>query len=239
MQAKRMISQLTKIFKRTIGKRDLSKIEPYLCKYIQKGRVLTVIDVGAHKGTFIEELNKCFVVNKAILVEPIPHLCNLLKKKFDAKKYTILQNVLTGKNGEEVEFNVNEFEETSSILQFDPGMRELSNINTKLSRIQKITTRTLDSIQEETGISPIDILKIDVQGSEIEVLLGAEKTLAITEYIWIELSFKPLYIKSAVFSDVHNYLTKKGFLLLEISPGYRASGGELLQADVLFVRSKN
>jgi FkbM family methyltransferase len=239
MQVKRMISQLTRILKRTIGIRDIGKIESYLCKYIQKGKELTVIDVGAHKGAFMEELNKCFIVNKAILVEPIPHLSNMLKGKFEPKKYAIFQNVLTSKNAEEVEFNVNEFEETSSILQFDPEMRELSNINTKLSRIQKITTRTLDSIREETGISPIDLLKIDVQGSEIEVLLGAEKTLSITEYIWIELSFKPLYIKSAVFSDVHNYLIKKGFLLLEISPGYRASDGELLQADVLFVRSKN
>jgi FkbM family methyltransferase len=234
-----VISRLTKAFRRVIGVRDISKIESYLCKYIKRGKEITVIDVGAHRGAFIDDLNRCFVVKEAILIEPIAHLSNLLKEKFDARKYAIFQNVLTSKDDEEVRFHVNEFEETSSLLQFDTGMNELANINTNLSAIEKIRTRTLDSIRKEKRIDQLDILKIDVQGSELEVLTSAEKTLGITEYIWVELSFKPLYIQSAVFSDVHNYLIKKGFLLLEISPGYRSSEGELLQADVLFVRSKN
>jgi FkbM family methyltransferase len=235
----KVISRLTKVFRTIAGIRDIGKIQSYLGKYIEKGKEITVIDIGAHKGTFIDELNRYFVVKEAILVEPIAHLSKLLKEKFDGRKYAIYQNVLTSEDDEEVEFCLNEFEETSSLLQFNSGMSELANINTNLSRIEKIRTRTLDSIREETRIDHANILKIDVQGSELDVLISADRTLEITEYIWVELSFKPLYVKSAVFSEVHNFLTKKGFLLLEISPGHRSSDGELLQADVLFVKAKS
>jgi len=51
----------------------------------------------------------------------------------------------------------------------------------------KKMTRTLDSVVKERGFPPPDLLKIDVQGSEIDVLMGATETLKSVQHLLIEL----------------------------------------------------
>ena len=98
---------------------------------------------------------------------------------------------------------------------------------------ETITTRTLDDAAEALQ-GNVGLLKIDVQGAELEVLKGGEKTLARTEFVWIEVSFKPLYQGSALFDDIQAHMQKKGFILFNLMPASRGKDGELLQADCLY-----
>jgi len=82
------------------------------------------------------------------------------------------------------------------------------------------------------------LLKIDVQGVEHLVLEGGKQALLNTSFVWMELSFKPLYIGSSVFHDIYSMMEKSGFILLELSPGHRSPINELLQADALFANPK-
>jgi FkbM family methyltransferase len=210
------------------------KIESYISKYLKNSKSITIVDIGAHRGDFIDLLEKHFRVEKAILIEPIPNLASYLGSKFNRKDFFIYQNVLSDKDRTKIEFQINEYSETSSMLIFKSEMDELSNVNTKLAKVESIISRTLDSIVFETQFPSIDLIKIDVQGVEHLVLKGGKETLARTKYMWIESSFKPLYIGSSVFQDIYDFMEKNGFLLLEILPGYRSSGNELLQVDALF-----
>lgn len=70
------------------------------------------------------------------------------------------------------------------------------------------------------------------------MIQGGEETLKMTSMIWIETSFKPLYENSSVFSQIYDLLNEKGFILMEISPGFRSPNGELLQVDLLFIKNK-
>ena len=87
-------------------------------------------------------------------------------------------------------------------------------------------------------LEKIDFIKLDVQGAEHLVIQGAKKTLALTRLLWTEVSFKSLYEGSSVFDDIYAQLESKGFVLLELSPGHRATNHELLQADALFANIK-
>ena len=110
--------------------------------------------------------------------------------------------------------------------RLDLGVRE---------RIE-VPVRTLDGVlAEDPSVEPIDLLKIDVQGNELKVLRGAEQSLQRTRLIWIEVSFRPLYEGSAVFSEVYDFLYAHGFYLGAIQEGLRGDGRELLQADALFL----
>jgi hypothetical protein len=52
--------------------------------------------------------------------------------------------------------------------------------------------------------------------------------------IWIETSFQSLYENSALFSDIYSILKKRDFAMIELSPGFRNSKQEIIQADILF-----
>ena len=213
-------------------------IQSHIIPYIPLGYLINYIDIGAHKGYFVDELSKYYSFKKVILVEPIAYLAEMLKTKYSSKGYIIYQNIISDIQSENNDFHVNELLETSSLFEFDYDMNELTNINTKLARIQNISSKTLDDIFMDCKLTNIDLLKIDVQGAEHLVINGGKKTLENTRYIWIELSFKPLYKSSSVFGNIYSQLKKENFFLLEISEGHRGPRKELLQIDALFANSK-
>jgi FkbM family methyltransferase len=223
---------------RGINPLKTDKIVIYISKYLKNDNAITFIDIGAHRGDFFNQILNHYSIKRTVLIEPIAHLANYLAENFSNDNVAIYNNAISDKNNESIEFQINEFEETSSILQFKSQMSELSNVNTKPARKEKVIMRTLDSITEELQLQTIDLIKIDVQGVEHLVIAGATDTLSNTRFVWVELSFKPLYIGSSVFQDIYLLLQDLGFLLLELSPGHRSSHEELLQSDALFVNSK-
>jgi FkbM family methyltransferase len=219
-------------------RKEKDKIQIYLLKYLNPQKKISVIDAGAHKGDFIDQLKKYFKIDRAILIEPILHLAELLRSKYFDKNWVVLQNALSDKDFAQVDFRINEYEETSSVLEVKSEMRELENINTRLAKKERLTTRTIDSIAHELGLDSVDLIKIDVQGVEHLVLEGAKKVLSKSKFVWIELSFKPLYVGSSVFHDIYDLMETNGFILLELSPGHRSPINELLQVDALFANPK-
>jgi len=200
-----------------------------------KSNEITIIDIGAHRGDFIDNIKKHFNILSAVLIEPIPELAKYLSKKYESDFFHIIQNVVTDQDFNSKEFHINEFGETSSILKIRKEMTELSDINTRVKETIKVTTRTLDSIVSDLRLNKIDLVKIDVQGAEHLVLKGSEKSLKLTSFVWIEMSLKPLYKGSSVFHDIYEIMEKYGFALLELSPGHRSATKELLQVDALFI----
>jgi FkbM family methyltransferase len=214
--------------------RSKDKIEEYLSKYLGPPKSIIIVDIGAHRGDFIDSIERHYEIGKAVLIEPIPDLAIYLQSKFNRGNILIFQNVLCDKDQESVEFQINEYEETSSLLQIKSDMVELSNVETRLAKKVNVLARTLDSIFIGTELGSIDLIKIDVQGAEHLVLKGAVNTLKVAHFVWIELSFKPLYIGSSIFHHIYEIMEANNFVLLEISPGHRSPKNELLQADALF-----
>ena len=97
--------------------------------------------------------------------------------------------------------------------------------------------RTLDDLLLEVDwTEAIDLLKVDVQGAELLVLRGAERTLPRVRMVFVEVSFRPLYEGAAVFEEVYALLRENGLRMLSMEEGFRGTDGELLQADALFSR---
>jgi FkbM family methyltransferase len=206
-----------------------------LYKYLKKKRKITLVDIGAHEGLFTRAINNYCGIYSGYLIEPLPNHIISLRKKFKDPKYKIFEYVVSNQEGT-IEFEVNKYDQTSSILRFRREMRELSQVQGELVNKLVCQTTTLDKLLSDELLKEIDLIKIDVQGAEHMVLEGAEKTLSKTSMIWIEVSFRELYENSAVFSDIYHDLTKRGFYLMEIESGFRGANGELLQGDTLFLK---
>ena len=92
-------------------------------------------------------------------------------------------------------------------------MRNYNNLEVAmLKSTGTITTTSLDSFARQNSVDEIDLIKIDVQGAELDVFKGATKALDKVVFIVSEVEFIPLYIDQPLFGDVCEYLTEKGLM---------------------------
>jgi FkbM family methyltransferase len=76
---------------------------------------------------------------------------------------------------------------------------------------QTIATTTIDLWADRADVGSIDAMKIDVQGAELDVLRGAERSLESVRVIETEVEFQELYQGQPLFTDVDRFLRDRGF----------------------------
>ncbi len=118
-----------------------------------------------------------------------------------------------------------------------------------VTEVIKVPTIDLDSFCDEYKIQNVDFIKLDTEGSELDILKGAEKTLKSSVIgISIEVEFIKMYIDQPLFSDIDQYLRSLNFELYDLdlnrktraslSP-YSSSNldiGQLVQGQALYIR---
>lgn len=109
----------------------------------------------------------------------------------------------------------------------------------------ELRTRRLDDLDE---VPPIDLLKVDVQGSELMILQNAARKLADCAAIQVEVPFVPLYKRMPTFGEIDAELRRQGFMVhgfaslkrLPLHPygaGSPLAGiNQLVDLDMVYVR---
>jgi hypothetical protein len=99
---------------------------------------------------------------------------------------------------------------------------------------------TLDSVSKEFTVNSERIfLKLDVQGFEYKVLVGAQQLLHRVAGLQLELSLVPLYEGEHLFHPMLHDLEERGYDLWSVVPGFvDPHSGRLLQVDAIFFRSE-
>lgn len=194
----------------------------------------SLIDVGTNKGQFSIAARGIFPSIVIHGFEPLPAAAEQFEKIFSGDQNVHLHRYAIGQDRRNVAFYIADRDDSSSILK--PGSGQQKAFGISLSRKIEVELAPLDDlISLESLPSPI-MMKIDVQGAELEVLRGC-KNLSMIKDIYVELSFVELYEGQALFEEVRSYLESKGFHLrgffnqaftLEFGP---------TQADFLFTRN--
>ena len=134
----------------------------------------TVIDVGANVGQFAVASSKIFPDSRVYSFEPNPPCAIQLKKNVTELGNVKVYELALGETAGEIEFHVNSHSHSSSILPLAsshleafPDARENSLIRVKVS--------TLDKVFEDIELQHPALLKLDVQGYELQVLLGGAR----------------------------------------------------------------
>jgi FkbM family methyltransferase len=190
----------------------------------------TIIDVGAADGIFAKRCSKIFLDAKYILLEPLqenePFLKVVTKSIPGAEFMMAAANAKSGN----VIINVHPDLVGSSMYLEE----ESSEVNGFPKIVQGIT---LDCLLNGEKISPPFLLKIDVQGAELDVLSGAEKILLDTEFIILEVSFFRFFKGGPQFYDVVLLMKSMGFVAYDIfGLKYRPLDNALSQCDIVFVK---
>jgi FkbM family methyltransferase len=193
----------------------------------------TILDVGANEGQYALEVRKSGFEHRILAFEPAPAVYEILSKRFEGDSKVICEQTGVGdKDGELSLFArrssaCSSFRDTNIAQQAAPGFEIQSAIKVPIRRLDTILAHDPDRY----------FLKIDTQGYEKEVLLGASMTLDRTDAIEIELSLSPLYEGQALLEELWRFITSRGFRPAWIERGYRDPNDIwLMQIDALFVR---
>lgn len=182
----------------------------------------TVVDVGVGYGT--PELWEAFPDARLLLVEPIPdRFGGALPQRAE------LVTAAAGANAGSTAITVHRAPEMSSVLGPWTGDRD--------GERREVPVVRLDDELRARGLPGPYLLKVDVEGAELDVLDGAAETLAETEAVLLEVRLFELVPGAAQLHDVVPYMKERGFVAYDLFGGaIRLSDGALAVTNLAFVR---
>jgi len=185
------------------------------------------VDVGAFEGDWTKLCRKAFPGTRILMVEAQPGKVGQLQSVASSLggDIGVVAALLGPEDGLDVPFH--EMETGSSVF---PESSE------KPREQRTMTTRRLDSVLEDRGAPPVDFLKLDVQGYELEVLKGAPVALGQAEVVLMEVSLLQVNAGAPPFEDFIAFMDRAGFRTFDICGQGRRRDGVLWQVDLMFLR---
>lgn len=179
-----------------------------------------VADVGARYGMH-PNWNNFDGPMRYIAFEPDSEEADRLRQIYARTRhfsYEVLETALDRANGTR-DFHLLRHRGLSSCLKPDltsECFRHLKPGQAEIEKILQINVRPLDEVFDEIGVAP-DFLKVDTEGTEHDVLEGSERMLKKAVLgVRLSCNFQPCFIGQKLFSESHDFLMARDFVLLNI-----------------------
>ncbi len=193
----------------------------------------TIVDIGANRGQFALVARACFPQADIISFEPLPEPALIFSRVFGRDDATKLHKSAIGPIKNKCVMHVSARDDSSSLLPISslqndifPGTGEKTTL--------EVDVGLLSDFVNKSQITAPAMLKLDVQGFELDALKGCETLLDDFKWVYCECSFVELYTGQKLASDVIGWLSGKGFLVEGVyNPTYDGEG-RAVQADLLF-----
>lgn len=211
-----------------------------LAGFLKLFNIELVLDVGANRGQFAQELFKAGYSGKIVSFEALPDAHAFLSQAAakNPTSWVVAPRVALSDRAGVAQFHVTVADTASSLRA--PGQDMVASTpSTRLSNTIEVPTARLDDILKEMGIVVENcFIKLDVQGAETLVLAGAPDTIAAATGLMTELSLIPLYEGEPPAQEVLETIYEAGFEVWDIWQGYRnPQTYRLNQIDIVCFRS--
>jgi FkbM family methyltransferase len=188
-----------------------------------------IVDVGAWEGTWSEMAANVWPHADVLMVEAIEDKFVALRNRFaDKHGWRIAHAVLSGRAGD-----VREFQQMGTGSSIYPELSDYPR------HTGSVITQTLDDVVRALELRPKSILlKLDVQGAELDILAGATHVLSSTQWMALEVSLTPTNAGAPLFCEVISRCKALGFVVADFAGFHRhPETTQLRQVDVIFARS--
>jgi FkbM family methyltransferase len=188
----------------------------------------SVIDIGAFRGDWSREALKIFSEAAVLMVDANPEQERSLASA-------------TGEMGARAHFAIQllgpEPREGVKFYQHTSGSSVLDELTTFPRTATTLGMSTLDQLMGGVRFEPPFLLKLDVQGFELEVLKGATEVLAQSEVVVLETSLLEYNKGAPLFDRVIAFMKAAGFVVYDFCGQLRRDADAVLfQTDVIFAR---
>lgn len=195
----------------------------------------TVIDGGANVGQFARAAASTFPEAKVHSIEPLPEVARQLRNNLrDLPRVTIHETCIGSSDGT-TRFHRNDYSQASSVLPMAEGHGE-QFAGLREAEVLELPMKRLDTLFPSESIEGPALLKLDLQGYELEALRGATRLLTQCSHVLVETVFEELYRGEPLFTDLLLHLRDAGFQLVRPVAFLKDASDTIVQTDVLFRR---
>jgi FkbM family methyltransferase len=199
----------------------------------QLGKLRAVVDIGANRGQFALVARWCFPAAGIVSFEPLPGPAEVYRSVFVRDAYVKLYEVAIGPRAGETTIHVSQRDDSSSLLPISSAQNALFP-GTAEAGTAVIEVGPLSAYLASEAFEGPALLKLDVQGFELQALAGCEDQLARFAWVYVECSFMELYEGQAFADEVIAWLRERGFRLHGAYNMTFDGDGRAVQADFLF-----
>jgi FkbM family methyltransferase len=204
--------------------------------------LIRLIDVGA-RGGIDKRWAPYYDKMDVMAFEPDPEECASLNSRSFPYAVRYLPFALGAMDGQQAKLRICKQPGCSSLLEPNIELCKQFPYGWAMEVVDElpITLNRMDSVCKD--FSP-DVIKIDTQGTELDVLRGAGTLLNNVLAIELEVEFVPQYRNQSLFADVDAFMRQQGFMLRGIRrTNWRTQaehvhpfGGQIIHGDVLYIR---
>ena len=194
-----------------------------------------IVDVGTNRGQFALVARRCFPQASILCFEPLSLPATRFRAVFAGDPLATLHEAAIGPEPGETTIHISRRDDSSSLLPITekqnalfPGTAEAGTAAVRVGPLREFVT--------EEQIEAPALLKLDVQGFELQALQGCESLLHLFAHVYVECSFVELYAGQALADEVIAWLRNRGFKLRALYNPAQDKGGRVVQADFLFAR---
>ncbi|MEI7873600.1 MAG: FkbM family methyltransferase [Alphaproteobacteria bacterium] len=184
-------------------------------RFLETRSLGVLFDVGANVGQTLKTLLRHAPDAKIYGFEPAVETFRVLQANFGDRRNVDLRNVALGAHPDRRVLQLSEDSQLNTLMP-----RDTQGV---CGATQMTEVATIDDIVAAEDISHLDLLKIDVQGWEMEVLRGAGKLIAEHNLIFIytEVAFRSDATEMQQFGELHDHLERNGFALCGFYEGMK------------------
>jgi FkbM family methyltransferase len=191
-----------------------------------------IFDVGAYHGEFARYCMDVFGGNghklDIVCFEPLQSALNVLKGMEDLGQIRVIPTLLGSRPSPAVTFH--EMETASSVLEEHFHQPTASNQTHAMTCLDEFASTHFAN-------RPIDLIKVDTQGYELEILRGAATVLPRTRALLLETNLIDIHKGVPLLHELVSWLAEHDFVAYDIAGlTRRPLDNALWQADIVFIK---
>lgn len=200
-------------------------------------QIKTVIDGGANVGQFARAAAETYPGASIYSFEPLPaEAAQFGRNLADCLQVKLIKSALGSRDGMVV-FHPNEYSQSSSVLPQTAIHAQSFSQDRQLAPIE-VPIMRLDTFASGKTLAAPVLIKLDLQGFEMEALEGGMELLRRTDYVLAETVFERMYEGEPLFPAILSFMNAAGFAFRMPLALMRDERDMIVQMDALFVRKR-
>lgn len=218
---------------------DLARHRPSFVDLMRRNSIGTVLDVGANEGQYGREIRDLGFTGRIISFEPIASVFEKLRRRAAGDPMWDVHHMALAESDGERDITVSDVSVFSSFRKLS-DYSAANFTGARAARTETVRVSRLDSFLRD---HPLDLgatyLKIDTQGFEKEVLVGAGEALRRIRLVQAELALRQLYAGQEGWMEMVHWMEERGFrIAMAKENGYDHERAELLELDMVFLNGR-